>query len=215
MPNRAEFDLSLDQPDLSPALSGIFTYGVDAIDFKESEVRRFNDLAHSLNEAAPALTAEQLAAVARRVLRKADAHLRTPFITSRLRQLAQIRTMATDPAWQCEASAARRARDLLAYVDAPGGLFRDDTPVIGHLDDALLVDAALGTLRNELEEHAEFCRYRRMMAVGLGVDMETLPLDRATWERERGDTQRLQQQLRHVHESSYASTQAERSFHIS
>lgn len=214
MPTRSDFNLSIDKPNLSPAASGIFTYGLDAIHLSEADVRRFNELARSLNEAAPSLSADQLTAVARRVLRKADARCRTPFIESRLRHLAEIRAMAADPAWPCEPVADRRISDLLAYIDSPHGLFRDETPVIGHLDDALLVDIAMGSLRNELEQYAEFCRYRRTMALGLGVELAAVPLGRAAWERQRGEIDQLQKQLRHVHESSYAARPTEPPFRV-
>lgn len=214
MPNRIDFDFPVDRPDLSPALSGIFTYGIEAIDFNERDVRHFNEVARALNEAQPALTTDQLAAFARRVLRSADASSQTPFIKSRLRRAAEIRGMASDAAWPSEPATARRIHDLLAYIDAPSGLFNDATPVIGYLDDALLVDIAMDTLRPELDLYAEFCRYRRARSVQLGIPMQDLRLTRADWEREHDDEQRLEHQLRRVHESSYSGGETDRPFHV-
>ncbi len=72
-------DRSIAQLDLSPAKSGIFTPGIEAIEITDAEVARFNALAHSLNEAMPPLSADQLAGVARRVLRTAASGGESPF----------------------------------------------------------------------------------------------------------------------------------------
>ncbi len=130
MPTRLDFvfDPSVARPDPSPTNSGIFTPGIEAINFSEPEVRHFNELAHSLNEAMPALTADQLSGIARRVLRTAAAGGQSPFIKSRLRRAAEMRGMATDPAWPLAETPARRIRDLLAYIDGPKGLIAPEHP---------------------------------------------------------------------------------------
>ena len=215
MPTRLDFspDRSVAKLDMSPAHSGIFTPGIESIEITDDEVRRFNELAHSLNEAMPPLSADQLAGVARRVLRTAAAGGQSPFIRSRLRRAAEMREMAADRAWPLAETAQRRIHDLLAYLDDPHGLIHDDVPVVGLLDDALLVDIAMDTLRDELDDYAEFCRFRRGAASQRGGE-NVADLDRARWERERDDELRLEQQLRRVRGSQYATGAAERVFHV-
>lgn len=216
MPSRLDFDSdrSVARLDLSPARSGIFTPGIEAIELTEREVQRFNELAHSLNEAMPPLSADQLAGVARRVLRTAAAGGESPFIRSRLRRAAEMREMASDSAWPLKQTPQRRIRDLLAYLDDPNGLIRDDVPVVGLLDDALLVDIAMDTLRDELDHYAEFCRFRRSVSNRGDIAHDGTAFDRARWERERDDELRLEQQLRRVRGSHYATGAIERVFHV-
>lgn len=216
MPTRLELEpqRSVARLDLSPAQSGIFTPGIEAIDIREDEVRRFNALAHSLNQAMPPLSADQLAGVARRVLRTAAAGGESPFIRSRLRRAAEMRAMAADPAWPMAELLARRVRDLLAYLDDPQGLIANDVPVVGRLDDALLVDIAMDTLRDELDDYAEFRRYRDAESSARGVAAEATGIDRAAWQRARADELRLEQQLRRVRGSAYGGSAAERVFRV-
>lgn len=200
--------------DLSPAHSGIFTPGIEAIDIQEDDVRRFNALARNLNPEMPALTIDQLTGVARRVLRTAAAGGESPFIRSRLRRAAEMRAMVADAAWTLDATTSGRVHELLAYLDGPGGLIPDDVPVIGMLDDALLVDIAMDTLRDELDDYAEFRRYRHGEAVRLGVEDSAVEAGRAQWNEVRDAERRLERQLHRVRQGEYASSAAERIFRV-
>jgi hypothetical protein len=216
MPTRLEPEpqRSIARLDLSPARSGIFTPGMEGIDIQQPEVDRFNALARVLDQAMPALDIDQLAGVARRVLRTAATGGASPFIQSRLRRAAEMRAMAADPQWDLAPDAGRRIADLLAYIDGPAGLFPRDAPAIGRLDAALLVDIALDGLRDELEDYAAFRRYRDAEALSRGLPPEATGIDRATWQRAREDELRLEQQLRRVRGASYRASAAERVFRV-
>lgn len=196
--------------DLSPAQSGIFTPGLESITLADDQLARFNALAQLLDPAMPPLSGEQIAGVARRVLRTAATGGQSPFIASRLRRAAEMRAMAADPAWLLAADLAERIGALLAYLDDPDDLIRDDVPVVGRLDDALLVDIAMDGLRDELDDYAEFCRHRSAEATRGG----DAAIDRAAWEQVRADELRLEQQLRRARGGSYGGGAVERMFRI-
>jgi hypothetical protein len=162
----------------------------------------------------PALTMDQLAGVARRVLRVAAAGGESPFIRSRLRRAEEVRALLADAGWSTSEDAGGRMRALVGYIDDPNGLFRDDVPVIGRLDDALLVDIAMDVLRDELDDYAEFRRFRGAEAARLGVADDAIRVDRAQWQAERDAEVRLEQQLRRVRGASYATGAAERVFRV-
>jgi uncharacterized membrane protein YkvA (DUF1232 family) len=216
MPTRLDpdFNRSVSRIDMSPAHSGIFTPGLGSIEILDEQVDRFNELAHLLNDAMPAMTADQLAGVARRVLRTAAAGGESPFIRSRLRRASEMRSMAADPAWPIDAVQARRIEALLAYLDDPNGLIHDDVPVVGYLDDALLVDISMDCLREELDQYAEFCRYRAGMAGLFRRGDAAVDVDRESWRRERDDEARLDHQLGRIRNSNYAAGAAERVFRV-
>jgi uncharacterized membrane protein YkvA (DUF1232 family) len=95
-------------------------------------------------------------------------------------------------------------RDLRDYLDDPSGLIPDDMPVIGLLDDAILVDLAMPKLRGELDEYSDFCRYRLGEAARLDIAPSKVDIDRPRWQVERQIELRLEQQLRRARGSSYA-----------
>jgi uncharacterized membrane protein YkvA (DUF1232 family) len=196
--------------DLSPALSGIFTPGIESIALANDQLERFNALARRLDPEMPTLSAEQMLGVIRRVLRTAAAGGQSPFIASRLRRAGEMRLLIGDPAWTLDAERAARISALLAYLDDPNDLIRDELPVVGHLDDALLVDIAMDGLRAELDDYAEFCRYRSA-EIARGSDAD---IDRTRWEQARADELRLEQQLRRVRNGRFGDTAAERLFRV-
>ena len=216
MPNRLDFvpERSVARLDLSAAQSGIFTPGIETIDIQDVQVQRFNALAQSLNAEMPSLSADQLAGVARRVLRTAAMGGDSPFIRSRLRRAAEMRAMRADTAWRLSEDFQRRIGNLLDYVDDPLGLIPDKTPVIGVLDDALLVDIAMDVLRDELDGYAEFRRYLEAEAIARHVPVVDLGISRDEWQIAREDELRLEKQLRQVRGSVYASSAAERIFRV-
>jgi uncharacterized membrane protein YkvA (DUF1232 family) len=125
-----------------------------------------------------------------------------------------MRALLADPDWSSVEDIGGRMRALVAYIDDPNGLFPDDVPVIGRLDDALLVDISMDVLREELEDYAEFRRYRRAEAARLGDAGSTDGIDRARWQAERDAELRLEQQLRRVRGATYATGAAERVFRV-
>ena len=49
---------------------------------------------------------------------------------------------------------------MLAYVEQARDLIPDEQPLVGRLDDALLVELAWPMVAEELEDFRDFCRFR-------------------------------------------------------
>jgi hypothetical protein len=95
-------------------------------------------------------------------------------------------------------------REIVAYLDdGADALIGNDVPVVGLLDDAILVDAAMDTLRGELDDYADFCRYRVGEAARLGIPPHEAGIRRERWHDDRQQELRLEQQLRRVRAANY------------
>jgi hypothetical protein len=98
-------------------------------------------------------------------------------------------------------------REIIAYLDDDAGaLIHNDVPVVGLLDDAILVDCAMDTLREELDDYADFCRYRLGEAARLGIPTDEVEAGRDRWYKERQQELRLEQQLRRVRGTNYGKS---------
>lgn len=199
-----DFNRTVARLDLDAERSGIFTPDESALSFTEADLAHFNESVARVAPGTPTLDSLQIAGAARRLARAVGEGGQARFIQIRMRRAGEIRTLLQDAAWTCEEGLRQRMADLVAYSDGPQRLIPDEVPAIGGLDIALLVDFAMEHLRAELDQHADFCRYRRGEAARLGVAIEDVPLDRANWETARGEELRLERQVRHVRESSYA-----------
>ncbi|KFN41383.1 DUF1232 domain-containing protein [Arenimonas oryziterrae] len=158
---------------------------------------RFNDLLHDLHPDAPHVDADAIASVAR-WLQAQPADERDALLDARLDRLAEIRAMRHDPDWSIEPAQAQRIDRLLAYVAQADDLIPDATPVLGRLDDALLVELVWPTLADELDDYHDFCVYRD--------DAEAKPRRRPTqqtWLNARREEGALWEQLHRVHERAY------------
>jgi hypothetical protein len=206
MPFAADLQRSVTDLDLSAARSGVFTAGIARLQLDADNLRRFNDVSRQVNPDHAPYTAEQIVGAARRVLRAAARRLDIPFIRIRMRRAAEIRAALVDANWQVPGPLEAVMTALVAYLDdADHALIARDMPVVGQLDAAILVDAAMDTLRAELDDYAEFCRFRHAEAARIGFASPALSTDRAHWRRECEHEFLLERQLRRVRDNRHGS----------
>ena len=150
-------------------------------ELQPSRLDRFNDALRALSPEAPKMTMDQIASAADRALARHHAGETPPFVQSRMAALQRLEAMAEDQAWDPSDELRRQVDVLHAYRDDEGDLIPDSEPVIGLLDDAVLVDVALQLLRGELADYEDFCRFRTVAAEFAGLPSDQTGLTRAHW----------------------------------
>jgi hypothetical protein len=199
-----DFDRSVTNLNLSAARSGIFTPAITSLELRAEKLQRFNEIVQRVAPGKPAFNADQIAGAARRVLRAAMKGQESTFIKVRMRRAGEVRAALDDPQWEVAAKSEHAMREIVAYLDeGNSALIENDVPVVGLLDDAILVDAAMDTLRGDLDDYADFCRYRVGEAARLGIPLDEVEVERERWYAERQQELRLEQQLRRVRGTSY------------
>ena len=133
--------------------------GPDPVPLPAVAIAEFNDLLHDLHPDAPHVDADALAGMSRWLL-SLPAEEGEALLQARLGRVAELRAFAADPDWPLEPALARRLHRLLDYVALDRDLIPDDTPRLGRLDDALLVELAWPMLADELEDWRDYCRFR-------------------------------------------------------
>jgi hypothetical protein len=146
-----------------------------------ARLENFNRTLNDLSPNAPRMTMDQIAAAAERALRRHGNGATPPFVLSRMAALARLETMATDPAWNASTELQRQVAILQRYREQSDDLIPDQQPVVGLLDDAVLVDVALQLLRDELADYEDFCRFRRVAAEFAGMSEAETCLTRDHW----------------------------------
>lgn len=199
-----DFNKSCTNLDMSAARSGIFTPGLSSLELKDNALHRFNAVVRRLDPDHAPFSADQIAGAARRVLRSASKGQDSTFIKVRMRRAGEVRALLKDSQWQTEPALADQMRELVAYLDDKDALIPNDVPIVGLLDDAILVDVAMDALRTELDEYADFCRYRVAEAGRLDVAPAAVITDREHWMLDRQQERRLEQQLKRVRGAAYA-----------
>lgn len=106
-----------------------------------------------------------------------DAH---DVLDRRLQRVEQLRRMLVDPDWDTGDATRLRLAKLLEYVDREDDLIADREPMIGQLDDVLLLELAWPAFATEAEEYRDFCSFRDDLHPTGSGDQQ-----RAAWVRDR------------------------------
>lgn len=171
-----------------------------------ADLERFNQLLARLGRSRP-LVFDQLATAARQLSSGTDEPA-PGCIAERISWMETVAGMVADQAWTVAAGVAECARLVAGYARDERDLIPDWIPQVGRLDDAIVVDTAWPTLRQEVACYRDFLRLRTLEANLRGCDPAELPFDRAAWEAAREVEAALNAHRRRVRESSYVPAPA-------
>lgn len=101
------------------------------------------------------------------------------FIRERVGTIETMKTMLQDVGFNLPAPERRRVLSALAYFLDPDDLIADDIPVLGFLDDAIMIELVRVELEHELQAYDDFCKFRTREASRRGVEVS--PLTREKW----------------------------------
>ena len=101
------------------------------------------------------------------------------FILSRLLRLDDMIAMLRDEAWALDAADRERVLSALVYFNNPNDVIADSVPVLGYLDDAVMIEMCVRDLQHELDAYDDFCDFRQRQAERLGLD--PAKVGRADW----------------------------------
>ena len=101
------------------------------------------------------------------------------FILSRLLRLDDMIAMLRDEAWALDAADRERVLSALVYFNNPNDVIADSVPVLGYLDDAVMIEMCVRDLQHELDAYDDFCEFRQRQAERLGLD--PAKVGRADW----------------------------------
>ncbi len=103
----------------------------------------------------------------RDVLQAADAHIleakrtRLPnFVEERVNRVGVLVEMLRDDEWDLPPAERRNVLAALVYLSEPDDLIPDEVPVLGYVDDAIMIELVVKELRPEIDAFLDFCRYR-------------------------------------------------------
>lgn len=174
---------------------------VGELALEESAVERFNALLAQLDPNAPRVSVDQLVTLARWLQDQPHEHA-VAILAERLRRAEHLRRMLNDSDWELDAELRDRSRMLISYLQEVNDLIPDDLPLVGHLDDALLVELAWPAFRDQTLDYGDFCAFRRdEQPRGSGAER------RQAWENTRLAELALLQQRRDVRARPYAANQ--------
>ncbi|MBL0040434.1 MAG: DUF1232 domain-containing protein [Xanthomonadales bacterium] len=162
------------------------------IELSDSDLDHFQEVLKRAHETAGSKSSREITDAAAALLADAHASHAPEFITERLAKLDALINMVHDQAWGMPEEDRARVLTALTYFADPKDVIPDNVPVVGYLDDAIMIELCVRELKHEVEAYSDFCSFRTHEAEERGLDPATM--DRADWMEER--RQELQERMR-------------------
>ena len=148
------------------------------IDLSENDLEHFRDAMRRAREAAQHASMEDIVGAANKLLEETRNVPLPQFVAERLRKLEQMIQMVQDSAWHITDAERLEVASALAYFCDPEDAIPDHIPVLGFLDDAIMIELVVEELKHELDAYEDFCVYRTSPYADTDGDGK---VDRADW----------------------------------
>ncbi|MEO7323334.1 MAG: YkvA family protein [Dokdonella sp.] len=155
------------------------------IELGDADLQHFIDAMHRAQQEAKHLSAREVTDAASKLL--VDGHqTKLPhFIAERLGKLDSMIAMVNDEGFALPDEDKQRVLACLTYFANPEDIIPDSVPVLGFLDDAIMIELCVRELQHEIEAYEDFVVYRKDEAAAHGVDPSTLKTQRVEWAEAR------------------------------
>jgi uncharacterized membrane protein YkvA (DUF1232 family) len=108
------------------------------------------------------------------------------FVAKRIPEVEKMIEMLTDDDWQLPGVDRERLLAMFVYFSDPEDILPDDVPVIGYLDDVIIIELIMNELQHVRDAYDDFCQFRNDFDVEHGENLD------AAIRRDRLDRRRQQ-----------------------
>ena len=131
------------------------TFDLDSkdLDYFRAVFRRARASAEKADEA-------EIISKARAVIDQVSSTDVPAFVQHRVGKLESLIGMVEDAEWALAGPERSNVLSALSYFAEPQDIIPDSVPVLGYLDDAIMIELVVKELQHEIEAFADFCRYR-------------------------------------------------------
>jgi uncharacterized membrane protein YkvA (DUF1232 family) len=151
------------------------------IDLSEADLDHFRAAMRRAKDAAQNLTPAEITAAAQKLLLDSRNVAMPDFVSERMRKLDTMIAMVHDQQWALTDEERKEVLSALTYFCDPEDAIPDDIPVLGFLDDAIMIELVVEELKHELDAYDDFCAYRK----GEGASAPAADINRDSWLEQR------------------------------
>jgi uncharacterized membrane protein YkvA (DUF1232 family) len=129
-------------------------------ELEDKDLRYFRNNMKQAQTAATKLSDEEILTQASAMVDEVKAAKVPLFVQQRVATLDSLVDMVRDPEWDLAPQERKNVLAALAYFADPQDMIPDNIPVLGFIDDAIMIELVVTELKHELEAFNDFCRYR-------------------------------------------------------
>ena len=155
------------------------------IELGDADLAHFIEAMKTAQQEAKNLNAREITEAASKLLADGRDNKLPSFIAERLSKLDSMISMVNDQGFALPEEDRQRVLACLTYFANPKDIIPDNVPVLGFLDDAIMIELVTRELQHEVEAYDDFVAYRNDEAQRRGVDASTLKTERVEWAEAR------------------------------
>ena len=130
------------------------------IDLEDQDLRYFRNAMKQAREAAQLAGEDEIINRAAAMVEDVIASKPPSFVLQRIDSLQALVAMLRDEEWSLAAQERRNVVTALAYFADPQDMIPDEIPVLGYIDDAIMIELVVVELKHEIDAFEDFCKYR-------------------------------------------------------
>ena len=176
----------------------------------QSDLEYFSGVMKNAREKAEGTSPQEIIANAEQLLEKVNQSETTDFIRDHMAQLDTLISMVVDEGWGLIEEDRERVLAALSYFSEPHDLIPDDTPGLGFLDDAIMIEIVCKALEHEIQAYREFLVFR--VAENNRRGDESPDVQRADWLEQR--RQQLHARMRRRRDGQAGSSKTKSPFSL-
>lgn len=134
------------------------------IDLSEQDLEHFRAAMRRAREAARELSPDQITGAAQKLFDETQGVQVPEFVSSRMKRLGTLINMVHDTAWGISDSERNEILSALTYFSDPHDAIPDTIPVLGFLDDAIMIELVVEELKHEIDAYEDFLLFRAQAA---------------------------------------------------
>ena len=148
-----------------------------AFTLDEEDLDYFRNLMTRAQENITDVEQQDIVTKAQALLDGIPAESQPRFVHQQFEKLQQLIQMLDDPEWPLEEDEKRDIVSALAYFHYAQDLIPDNIPVLGYLDDAILIELVVRELAPEIDAFEEFSHFRRNEEARRGLEDKSITRD--------------------------------------
>lgn len=129
-------------------------------DLEDKDLKYFRDTMKHAQAAAQQVSEEEIIDAAEAMISEVEGAKVPMFVQQRVDKLSALIAMVRDEEWALASKERKNVVAALAYFADPADMIPDDIPVLGYVDDAIMIELVTSELKHEIDAFNDFCAYR-------------------------------------------------------
>ncbi|MDG2332672.1 MAG: YkvA family protein [Myxococcota bacterium] len=146
-----------------------------SFDLTQKDLKYFRRVMRDVREKHAKSSEEEVLSACRQLIEGIARTSAPDFVRDRVGKLEILIDMLEDAEWGLSGRDRDRVLRGMAYFAEPDDMIPDKVPVLGFLDDAIMVELVVTELEHEIEAYQDFCIYRERRATRGGKGKNLTP----------------------------------------